>query len=127
VFRPENLLNWQPESEPDVYIAFGILQEYTQYRYCCATSTALNTKLGFTVGTKPDAILISNDTDEYLVAEFKMQSSSFKVNHQRTDIDVLIVWQDDEENRGILPPTVVCLEEIARLAAIEIINKAPED
>lgn len=62
VFSPENLRRWEPENEPDVYMVFGILQEYTKYRYCCATSKALLGKLAYCSDTKPDAILIDDDT-----------------------------------------------------------------
>jgi hypothetical protein len=37
-FRPENLNTWEPENETDVYLAFGVLQDYTDYQYCCAAS-----------------------------------------------------------------------------------------
>lgn len=122
LFAPENLNRWNPENEPDVYMAFGVLQEYTRFRYCCATSQSLLTRLGFPNDrTKPDAILISEDSGEYLVAEFKMRSSAFKSNHQADDIDVLIVWEDDETDRTHLPPTILSLREIARSAAQEII------
>jgi hypothetical protein len=122
LFRPENLNLWSPEGEPDVYMAFGVLQEYTRYRYCCATSQRLLNRLGFKAETKPDAILVDDNTGEYVVAEFKMQSSSFSANHQPDDVDVLIVWDHDEDDRSKLPPDVVCLREIAREAAQELIK-----
>lgn len=58
VFSPENLNRWEPATETDVYMAFGVLQEYTRHRYCCATSQALLDRLGFDAPTKPDAILV---------------------------------------------------------------------
>jgi len=122
VFSPENLRRWAPENEPDVYMVFGLLQEYTAYRYCCATSKDLLTRLGFTAETKPDAILVDDDTGEYLIAEFKMTSSSFTQNHKKDDVDVLIVWHDDEVDRNKLPTSVVCLKDIARTAAQELLR-----
>lgn len=122
VFSPENLNRWEPATETDVYMVFGVLQEYTRHRYCCATSQALLDRLGFTASTKPDAILVDNDTREYLVAEFKMRSSAFTVNHEPGDVDVLIVWDDDATDRSALPREVVSLREIARHAAQEIIR-----
>jgi len=58
---------------------------------------------------------------EYLVAEFKMSSSAFTSNHNKEDIDVLVVWDDDESERTRLPDHVRCLRDIARSAAMEII------
>ena len=122
LFSPENLNRWEPENEPDVYMAFGVLQEYTRFRYCCATSRELLDRLGFQAATKPDAILVNDNTGEYVVAEFKMRSSSFKLNHQPSDVDVLVVWFDDEPDKTKLPPDVLCLRDIAREAAQETIN-----
>jgi hypothetical protein len=122
MFSPENLNRWEPATETDVYMAFGVLQEYTRHRYCCATSQALLDRLGFNAPTKPDAILIDNDTREYLVAEFKMRSSAFALNHRPEDVDVLVVWEDDVADKAGLPREVVCLREIARQAAQELIR-----
>ena len=122
VFSPENLNRWEPSTETDVYMAFGVLQEYTRHRYCCATSQALLDRLGFEAPTKPDAILVDNDTREYLVAEFKMRSSAFALNHKPEDVDVLVVWDDDAKDRLALPREVVSLREIARQAAQELIR-----
>lgn len=57
--RPENLDNWEPETETDVYLAFGVLQDFTDFQYCCGASKALLTKLGanYEEAPKPDAIL----------------------------------------------------------------------
>lgn len=122
LFRPQNLNDWEPENEPDVYMAFGVLQEYTEYRYCCSTSASLLSRLGYTAATKPDAVLVSADTDQYMIAEFKMNSAHFKGNHQPGDVDVLVVWTDDETDRSKLPPNVVCLRDIAKKAAQELLN-----
>jgi hypothetical protein len=72
--------------------------------------------------TKPDAVLVDDETSEYLVAEFKMRSSAFALNHQPDDVDVLIVWEDDERDRSRLPRAVVSLRDIARTAAKELIE-----
>ena len=122
LFTPENLNRWEPENEPDVYMAFGVLQEYTKYRYCCATSQSLLDRLGFSADTKPDAVLIDEDSSEYLIAEFKMTSSDFARNHKPDDVDVLVVWEDDEEQKIKLPPAVLSLREIAKTAAQEAIS-----
>lgn len=125
-FRPEGLGSWEPKTETDVYLAFGVLQEYTNFRYCCGTSSAILAKLGadYSGSSKPDAILIDRTTDEYLMAEWKMNSSAFKSNHSSDDVDVLVCWLDDETNRSVLPPTVLSLFEIARMVAAENISGA---
>lgn len=123
MFTPENLRRWNPENEPDVYMVFGLLQAYTKYRYCCATSKSLLDKLGYTADSKPDAILVDDTTKEYLIAEFKMKSSAFKSNHKKEDIDVLIVWDDDELEKWTLPSTVLCLRDIARTVAMSVIRE----
>lgn len=122
LFSPENLNRWEPENEPDVYMAFGVLQEYTKFRYCCATSKQLLDRLGFNAVTKPDAILVDSETGEYLIAEFKMSSTAFALNHSAADVDVLIVWSDDAIDRSNLPAVVLSLREIARTAAQELIR-----
>jgi len=129
-FRPENLRHWEPETETetetetDVYLAFGVLQEYTDYRYCCGASKSLLTKLGAydESSSKPDAILIDQATDQYLMAEWKMKSSQFSANHHRDDIDVLVCWHDDEADRSKLPNRVVSVLEVAREAAAESLS-----
>jgi hypothetical protein len=122
-FRPEGLESWEPETEVDVYLAFGVLQEYTDLRYCCGASAAILAKLGaHYAGDRPDAILIDRVTDEYLMAEWKMRSSAFKRNHAPEDVDVLVCWLDDETDRAVVPSRVVALYEIARIVAAEAIN-----
>ena len=130
LFRPENLNFWTLQTEPDVYMVFGVLQEYTAYRYCCGTSANLLKNLGYFFGcnddgsrlAKPDAILIDVGTKEYLIAEFKMNSSDFVSNHHKDDIDVLIVWDDDSKDKINLPNKVVCLKDVAREMASESIT-----
>ncbi len=107
-FAEKNFREWTPKTEADVYLVFGAISEFTDYKYCCGASTELLEKLGYNAETKPDAILIDRATDEYLVAEFKMKSSGFKSNHKKDDIDVLICWVDDEINKDFLP-NVLCL------------------
>lgn len=118
-FRPESLNHWEPETETDVYLAFGVLQEFTDYQYCCGASKALLMRLGAfdEKGAKPDAILIDRSTQNYLMAEWKMRSSAFATNHKPEDIDVLVCWIDDAEDKTKLPPNVVSLKEIAKEAA----------
>jgi hypothetical protein len=51
-----------------------------------------------------------------------MKSSSFKLNHAATDIDVLVVWEDDVEDatdRKKLPRIVISLRDIAKSAFVQ--------
>jgi hypothetical protein len=119
IFRPENLDNWEPESETDVYLAFGVLQEFTDFQYCCGVSKALLDKLGATYAesAKPDAILIDRNTDQYLLAEWKRLSVDYKLNHGPEDVDVLVCWHDNELDKARLPRRVLALHSIAKKAA----------
>ena len=117
-FDPTNLANWTPQNETDIYMAFGVLQDNTQYRYCCGTSQDILNQLKYTAENKPDAILIDRITREYKIAEWKMKSSDFKKNHRKDDIDVLICWIDDESCKSLLPLSVVPLRDVARMAAM---------
>jgi len=118
-FRPENLNHWEPETETDVYMAFGVLQEYTDYQYCCGASQSLLDRLGakYDVATKPDAILIDRVSGEYVMGEWKKKSSEFKLNHKPEEIDVLVCWIDDESDKSKLPGKIVALHSVARVAA----------
>lgn len=116
-FRPESLSHWAPENETDVYMAFGVLAELTDYRYCCGASQQLLDKLGAKYETKPDAILIDKRSDLYLMAEWKKTSSDYSGNHKPEDVDVLVCWIDDESDRSKLPGTVLALSDVAREAA----------
>lgn len=118
-FRPENLDNWEPETEPDVYLAFGVLQELTDFQYCCGASKALLAKLGadYEEAAKPDAILIDRKSDRYLIAEWKKLSADFKTNHKPEDIDVLVCWHDNELDRTKLPLRVLALHAVAKKMA----------
>ena len=63
LFRAENLNHWEPETETDLYLAFGVLQDFTDFQYCCGASTALLDRLGYKADTKPDAIVIDRTTE----------------------------------------------------------------
>lgn len=117
-FRPENVGEWEPENETDVYMAFGNLEEYSGYRYCCGASRSVLENLGYDVEnrTKPDAILIDRATQKYLISEWKVRASDFSNNHDPGDVDLLVCWEDDEDDRNNLPDTVLVLKEIAREA-----------
>jgi hypothetical protein len=67
--------------------------------------------------SKPDAILIDRTTDEYLMAEWKKYSADFKSNHKPGDVDVLVCWIDNENDRATLPGKVVALHSVAKTAA----------
>lgn len=126
-FRPENPKHWEPERETDVYLAFGVLQEFTAYQYCCGASKDLLMRLGAfdeTV-TKPDAILIDRATDQYLMAEWKMRSSHFSLNHKKDDVDVLVCWFHDAVDTSALPARVLSLRDVARIAAEELLDEDP--
>jgi hypothetical protein len=132
-FEPTNLANWEPETETDVHMAFGVLQDATDYRYCCGVSDALLSRLdpefasrwkGETKRTKPDAILIFVPSDEYCLAEWKMRSSDFKRNHAPDDVDVLVCWEDDEPDRTTVPEVVLALKQVARTVALTEIQDA---
>lgn len=129
-FRKENLKYWTPRSEADVYLVFGVVEKYTGYKYCCGANNELLELLGYRSSNdvKPDAILIDQGvrqkTGEYVIAEFKMNSSSFTLNHKKEDVDVLVVWQDDyngteAEREKDLPSKVIVLSEIVRGALKE--------
>lgn len=122
-FRVENLNNWEPQTESDIYMIFGVLEEFTDFKYCCGASKRLLDDLGYKATTKPDAILIDRTTNEYLIAEVKINSASFTLNHKKDDIDVLIVWWDDEKEREKLPKEVVCLKNLAIQSAAKLFEK----
>ena len=61
--------------------------------------------------------MIDAGTYEYMLAEFKMRSSDFKRNHAADEVDVLVVWKDDEADRSTLPAIVLCLHDISLEAA----------
>jgi len=115
-FRPTNLDVWSPQTETDIYLVFGVLQESTKYEYCCGASKEVLNRLGYSLAeiTKPDAILIRRASQEYVLAECKMRSKDYKPNNY--DVDVLVVWEDDAAERDGLPE-VIALRPIAREVA----------
>ncbi|MFL2949268.1 MAG: hypothetical protein ACJZ40_02645 [Candidatus Poseidoniaceae archaeon] len=115
-FNPE----WTPENETDVYLAFAKIEEYTDFVYCQGMSSHFARRLayGWTEGTsKPDAILMHSGSEEYYIAEFKIYSNAFKGNHHKDDVDVLVCWIDNEDDRDVLPPTVIELQTVVREVA----------
>lgn len=130
MYRPELASDWEPSGEADVYLAFGSLQDYTDYIYCCGVNVQVLRSLGILscfeerkqqnqIEGIPDALLIERATRQYLLAEFKMRSSDFKRNHSADLIDVLICWIDDETDRAKLPARTVILRDKAREAATD--------
>lgn len=115
-FAPANLSGWNPETETDVFLVFGMLSENTDYRYCCGASKSLLADLGYKAETKPDSILIDRTTREYLMSEFKVYSSDFTSNHQRDDVDVLVCWIDDASDKSKLPQRVLALKDLREKA-----------
>jgi len=118
-FAPGNLSKWEPRTEADVYMVFGALSEYTDFQYCCGASKPLLDRLGYSARSKPDAVLIDRASDQYLMAEFKMTSKEFSYNHNREDVDVLVCWDDDEQDRGKLPAQVLGLRSLLEKAVKE--------
>jgi hypothetical protein len=96
-------------------MVFGRLAEFTRYRYCCAASQEVLDKLGIVIEPKPDAILIEQGTDRYLIAEFEVESSRFiQHGHKKEDIDLLVCWTDDvtDVNARQQLPKVLCLHSL---------------
>lgn len=110
--------DWSPNTEYDVYLAYMALKDTTGYSYCQGYTAELGRKLGYKPkGDKPDAIMIHDASNEYKMAEFKIYSSAFKSNHEKEDVDVLICWFDNENDRDLLPGDIVHLRELAKHAA----------
>ena len=127
VFYPDSLDRWVPNAEPDVYIVFGALQDLTDYSYCGAVNKKILLKLEYFkriqgAKNKPDAILHDKKTDDYLIAEFKIKSSDYKRNHKSGDVDILVVWRDDETDRSTLPNTILELYKIAKNSPPDAVN-----
>ncbi len=114
-YAPGALNTWEPKGEPDVYMVFGRLAEFTPYQYCCASSQEILDKLGIEIVPKPDAVLIEQGTDRYLIAEFEVESSRFiEHGHTKEDVDVLICWKDDVTDAYARErlPKVFCLHSL---------------
>jgi len=112
-YTPGALNTWEPKGEPDVYMVFGRLSEFTRYRYCCAASAEVLRQLGIIIEPKPDAILIEEGTDRYVIAEFEKNASEFLAGgHKKEDIDLLICWTNDltDTQKGDVPE-VLCLHD----------------
>lgn len=132
MYRHELAADWEPSGEADVYLAFGSLQDYTDYIYCCGVNVQVLRTLGVQDKFEerksqngregiPDALLVERTTRRYLLTEFKMRSSDFAKNHSADLIDVLVCWEDDERDRSLLPPAVVALRDKAREAARDVL------
>jgi hypothetical protein len=100
-------------------MVFGALSQYTDYRYCCGISQALIEKLGYRANTKPDAILIDRTTGQYLISEFKVNSNEFTYNHNKSDVDLLVCWNHNENDTTKLPPIVIDLKKLRETAVRE--------
>ncbi len=121
-FRIQNWARWNPTQEKDVYFAFGELRRFTDYTYCSSMTKEIARGLNYSWSPEtdiPDSLLIEDATETQVVAEFKMRSSLFKANHNKEDVDVLVVWEDDDPYREDLPNKIVCLKEVAKNAAAE--------
>jgi hypothetical protein len=114
-YAPGAINTWEPKGEPDVYMVFGRLAEFTSFRYCCAASQEVLDKLGIVIEPKPDAVLIEQFTDRYLIAEFEVDASRFlQHGHKKEDIDILICWRDDVTDAAarLELPKVLCLHTL---------------
>ena len=119
ICHPDNFKRWSPNSEIDVFFAFGLLHYMTNYSYCCALTNEVIAQIEYfdrisTAKRKPDAILHNKHTNHYLIAKFESNSSDYKKRHNPNDVDVLIVWRDNETNRSHLPMQVVELYSLAK-------------
>lgn len=126
-YDPASLNTWEPKGEPDVYMVFGRLAQFTEYRYCCASSKEVLNKFGIDIDPKPDAILVEEGTDRYIISEFEVVSSSFlKHGHKKDDIDLIVCWKDDETDpiaRDKLPKVLALhklLQDLLNTGEIEI-------
>jgi len=130
IFHPDNFKCWIPNNEFDVCFAFGFLHHMTSYSYCCALNNKLISKIEYferisTAKIKPDAVLHDKYSNEYLIAKFALNSSDYKKHHTSNDVDVLIVWRDDEKKRSHLPMQVIELYELSKEAfanTLEVFN-----
>ena len=119
---PRNVNAWQPRYESDLYVVFGMLSalEALDYEYCCGTNVELLRDLKFPTASheKPDCIVVDKATGDYLVAEFKIRSSSFTTNHSVEAIDLLFCWIHDAPPNTVLPK-VICLHAVLNAAISE--------
>jgi len=127
ICHPDNFKYWHPSNEFDVCFAFGLLHQITNYSYCCALNNKLISKIEYfervsTSKIKPDAILHDKHSNEYLIAKFALNSSDYKKHHTPDDVDVLIVWRDDEKKRSLLPMQVVELYRLAKEASTKAVD-----
>ncbi len=94
-------------TETDTYMIFGTISEYelTAFQYYCRDSQAFFDSLGFKKESKskPDTILIDRTTKDYLIAEFKVYSSDFDINHSKKDTEFLFT------DATMLPNETICL------------------
>lgn len=118
----DNCHRWQPIDGLDVCYAFGLLHDKTEYSYCRSFSEADLEAMAYfkkipTASRKPDAILHHQPSNRYLIAKFESHSSDYKKHGSSNDVDVLVVWIDDEKDRSCLPKHVVALYPLAKQAA----------
>lgn len=118
VYHPDNFKRWSPNNVIDVCFAFGLLHHMTNYSYCCALDNSKIAQIEYferisTAKNKPDAILHDKYTNDYSIAKFELNSSNYKKHHTPDDVDVLIVWRDDEKERSHLPTQVIELYQFA--------------
>jgi len=123
IFTPDNFHRWKPINELDVCFVFGLFYNKTGYNYCRALNSEYIDKIEYftrvsSASKKPDSILHHQESNRYLLAKFGINSSEYKQLYTSNDVDVLVVWIDDEKDRSQLPKHVVGLYQLAKQAAL---------
>lgn len=124
IYYSDNFNRWAPNEVLDVFFAFGLLHEMTDYSYCGALNNEIISKIEYfkripNANIRPDAILHHKQTNNYLIAKFESNASDYKKHHNPDDVDVLVVWRDDEKDRSCLPMHVVELYRLAKKASAQ--------
>lgn len=122
LFTTDNSHRWELTSILDVFFVFSLLHEKTGYNYCRALNRDYLDKTEYfsripTATTNPDAVLQHIDSERYFIAKFEIHSSNYKINFTANDVDVLVVWMDNEKDRSRLPRYVVELSKIVNNVA----------
>jgi len=122
LFTTDNSHRWKFTSTLDVFFVFSLLHKKAGYNYCGAFNRDYLDKTEYfsripTASTNPDAVLQHIDSERYFIAKFEVHSSNYKNNFTANDVDVLVVWLDNEKDRSRLPRHVVELSKIVNNAA----------
>lgn len=123
IYDDNNFNRWTPNSKLDVCFVFGLLHDFTDFQYCGALTQDMMSKIEYlknypNATDKPDAIVFHKNTACYSIAKFECKSSEYKNHHAPNDVDVLIVWRNDETDRSLLPMHVIELYQLAKHVAM---------